>query len=176
MSVINIARDAIWTELKDASDLSWSADVALGSSFQMSSDGVVYDVTAFAKTKNIVSVTVGYRSIGVLMKQPSVDTQPFRIKACTNAGATICGIGIGYAPASPTGSNDVITPFVYIPSDGQFDEVVMVPALPKGDALEDRAIAVAVLMNFASAGADTYAHLSVQRLGVKPPMFAKAIS
>lgn len=121
------------------------------------------------------------RALGVLMQPPVADRVPYRIKASAINPyvATKFAIVIGYAPASPSGSDDSIDEPVYIPFTEVFDDTVIVETLDSGDGNYGRALAIGVAMIADATGLTTdpvLVHLSVQNLSVKPPTMAQAIA
>ena len=178
MSIVNLRRDGLFTNLEDTNESAWSTQfVTTGNSFLMNAgDATVYDDFAVAKADKSTGVTVAaasWKAIGCYMSQPGKDRVPYRVKAYAKSLSTLTNfiLGIGYGPASITGTDDTITPFSGIPFGYAIDEVIMVPALPDGDPLEDRALAFGILLGEAT-GQLVYAHLSVQKLSVAAPQMA----
>jgi hypothetical protein len=182
MSINNLDRDGLFTNLEDTNESTWSSTfVTTGSSFTINAgDASVQSTYAMAKADKTTGVTVAaasWKGIGCYITQPGQDMTPYRVKAYAKSLSTLTNfmLGVGYAPLSITGTDDVITPCTLIPFGYAIDEVIMVPSLPDGDPLEDRALAFGILLGEAS-GQLVYAHLSVQRLSVAPPQYARSVS
>ena len=111
------------------------------------------------------------------MSQPFKDRTAYRVKAYakTLMPTTNFALAIGYAPASITGTDDVITPCTIYPFGYVIDDVIQIPALPDGDPLEDRALGFAILCGEAT-GQLVYGSISVQKLSVRPPTMALSVS
>lgn len=132
-----------------------------------------------------ISLTAGQvASFGVLMKPPEKDRHPYRIKihAGITDGSVLdenpeIGLVIGYAPATPTGTDDAIESAAYFPIAGnQFDELFIIEDLDILDPLLDRALYFGIVVVGPVTAGNLYAHLSVQNLGVKPPTMQNAVS
>lgn len=120
------------------------------------------------------------RTFGIFINQPVGDRHPYRVKAALAyheyVGA-VSNLIIGYGPATQTGSDDVITEIVKIPFLSIYDDLIIVDALPPGDALENRSLFIGIELNPAVAiTATARGHISVQNLGVKPPTMQNAVS
>ena len=182
----NIQRDCIFVQPLTSALLSLSSTgVAVGAAaFNMNSSGSenVDKATAQIDSTSTYSITADTaKSIGVLMMPPEGDRVPYRIKASISCGVPdlLAYIGIGYAPASPTGSGDSIDEPIWLPFDTMFDDTVIVEALDSGDGNYGRALAIALIAGADATGISAESivgHLSVQNLGVKPPTMQNAVS
>lgn len=147
-------------------------------------DPSVYDDVAEAVVAPGSQLTISANSkkaMGCYIYQPVADRVPYRIKAhmALAASGFRLAIAIGYAPASPTGSDDAISSARYIPFTGEFDDLILVPAQGSGDTYFGRALAVAIVWITSGTGITTAyfdGHLSVQRLATKPPTMHNAVS
>ena len=86
---------------------------------------------------------------------------------------------VGYAPASPTGSDDVIDQPYFIPfNQGEFDDVIIVPKLLDADPNFGRALYIGVVFcpGTTVSSLPAIGHISVQNLGIKPPTMHWAVS
>lgn len=185
MNITNLQRDSIHTELLSANQKAWSAESLIaGDSFLMNSSGVVNQVTGQVQSSHNSKYTISadsIRGVGVFMQPPSKeDATPYRViaQASSITSGLLFAIAVGFAPASITGSDDIIKEPSYFPFSGRFDGVIMVPKVPAGDTYIDRPIAIAVVAADGSAGPTQYimAHLSAQNLAVAPPAFAQSTS
>lgn len=177
MSIVNLDRDGVWCEIDTSAEKAWSTESTIGDTILINADSTVYDASAYVQAdKTSTSISTGWRGIGCYIKQPTVDTTPYRVKGFINAGSMICSVGVGYAPASITGGDDSITPVTLFPMSYEFDQLIMVPARISTDTYYNRALAFFIALQYTGASADTYAHLSVQRLATSPPKFAASVS
>lgn len=174
-NITNIQRDGNWCD-PHATEITWSSDIAVGANLQINADSTVYDAKAFATAaKTTISVATGWRGIGCYVKAPVADTVPYRVKGFYISSQLVCAIGVGYGPASPTGTDDVITPVRIIPIPaGHFDELIMVPALDSSHADYGKPLAICMALTYATGGYG-HAHLSVQRLATTPPGIASSV-
>lgn len=177
----NIRRDAIWTNPRTSDDVLFGTESLLSDTSPLAnSSGQVnarYGCVQSDVSSN-VSITAARREIiGVLMNAPVADTTPYRIHASSSidgSSATVhaSSIIIGYAPASPTGTDDIIEDIYRIPFRTiSFDNVVMVPALESGDTYFGRALFIGISIDatVAIVNVNVQAHISVQNLGVGAP-------
>ena len=186
-SAKNIQRDGYWVNPKTSSDIGWSNDTALTSTAPVANLLTTKQTAKACVQSNATAVTQAIdtqKIIGVLMQEPIADNTPYRIQA----GACVVGqshtidnfaIVIGYAPASPTGTNDTIEDPFYIPFRHSFDGMVIVPHLESGDTYFGRALFVGIAHQAGLAISPTALHikasLSVQRLGTTPPTMNFAV-
>lgn len=186
-SAKNIQRDAIWINPDSSDDRGWSNNSLLSAQqFLCSGDPTVKYDYACVQTNPVVQVSVtvaNQKAVGVFMQQPIGDNTPYRIHAACNVSGvartnTNTCIGIGYGPATLTGASDTIVDPYYLPFYETFDGLVMIPSLPAGDPLEDRALCFAICLRggFAIQSEYVTAHISVQRLSVKPPTMHNAVA
>ena len=176
-NLVNLDRDGFFTTLKTADELSWSTGVAVGDTINCNSSGTVNAIYGSARSDKSVapSITAGqWEAIGVLMEPPKDDMVPYRLKAYTNTAYNVLEIGIGYAPSSPTGSDDAITPLAVFPmTHNCFDEIFMIPALDSGDGDYGKAICFLGAVTFNTGSTPANFALSVQRLATAPPPYMK---
>lgn len=183
----NIQRDGLWSKPETALDLAWSTqDNSTATTQRMNSSGsVVMDKgNAHAEYQTVLAITTDYRrSIGVLIQQPEKDNHPYRVLASGNINGfdkNLNGFAImvGYAPLSPTGSDDVIEDPYFIPFAEEFDGLIQVPHLVAGDTYFGRALAIGLvaIAGETVSAAHIYGQISVQNLGVKPPTMQNAVS
>lgn len=182
MSLTNIKRDGFHLEVKNTNESAWSstfvttADTALINA----GDPSVKDEFASARadmTSGVSVAAASWKGIGCYISPPGVDMTPYRVKAYAMNlyGTADFRLVIGYAPASITGTDDTLSPINVLPFGYNFDDIIMVPALPAGDPLEGRALAFGLMLG-ETATSVIYAALSVQKLSVAPPAFAQAVS
>lgn len=179
----NIQRDG-WYLDPNGTEYSFPTAVSIAGSPVMSGPSAAAVDYAEAANNAVSGVTIGAdkeSAIGVLMDPPSVDRVPYRIKASVeipNVGDPKTFICIGYAPASPTGSGDVITGARYIHFTEDFDDLVIVEPEKEGETYYGRALVIALLLRAENAFTDkkVVARLSVQSLAVKPPTMQNAVS
>ena len=178
MSIVNLKRDGFWTTLKSTDEVAVATERQVNTeTLYMSGDATVYDEFISARFQHTVAPTISanhFTSIGGYIRQPESETVPYRVKACANPTYQICAVGIGYAPATPTGTDDEIDPVAIFPFEDCFDELFMIPALDSGDSLYGRSLAFALICyysaGFLSGG------ISVQRLATAPPQFSQSVS
>lgn len=177
----NIQRDAIWVS-PETTKIGWSITYPLTNvQYAMNASAIVaVDQASVISATAAQALAIGLTTaVGIYIQAPFGDNQPYRVKASIGISGKndfeYTGlIIIGYAPAVPTGSDDLIDAPTVINFKNTFDELVMVdvPITFAGRAL---AIAVAPLISTTLA-TTTLAQLSVQNLGVKPPTMRNAIS
>lgn len=178
----NIQRDGIFTDL-EATHYNWAtATTTTGDTVKVNGDPSVYVDKAFVKSDRGATCAPSattLQAIGCFIQQPIGDRTPYRVKvSCPIADADgKAFIVIGYAPASPSGSDDILAANenALIPFENTFDDLIIIPSLPEGDALEDRALCFGIAVTGAFSE-QLPAHLSVQNLGVKPPTMHNSIS
>ena len=171
-SLTNIDRDSLWyTNLLVTARQSWPA-----TDFRYNSDGAVYDHIASVKSATGALTTgVGvYRSIGVNMKAPIEEYTPYRVKARLPTGRKGV-IVIGYAQATITGTEDLISEVQSIPFHEKFDEIININYVDSTSTYYGRPIAITVSAEEV-ATESVWAFMSVQNLGVAPPSYAKGVS
>lgn len=183
----NIQRDGHWTEPKTANDTTWAADELIANTTaKVNGPSAVSVDKANVHGDNVNTYSIAaneQRCIGVFIQEPDGDNTPYRVKASANVVGqsqddTDMAILVGYAPASITGTDDVIEDVYYIPFYGEFDDLIVVPTLVSGDPFYDRALCFGIAIQ-SEAGITTkrlLGHLSVQRLATKPPTMAQAVS
>lgn len=159
MSLTNISRDSfVIGSMLSSSALAWST-----SSGSMNSDAVVHSVHNSAKTTAASTVA---SNIGVLMKPPTEELVPYRVKAYINQDDV--RIILGYVTAI-TGTNDSINDQNYFYFNRKFDEIIMVPYESSRDGQ-----ALGFALTSVAAGARGF--ISVQNLSVSPPPFSMGVS
>ena len=177
MSLTNIHRDCFHLELKSA-EVSLSSDFLFTAPPTVNSTGIVNDGPVASETSDRdVAVTVAansYKAMGVLMKPPLVDRTPYRVKA-RGHGGLVNMLLVGYAPASPTGSNDTLDRWNYQSFGFEYDDIIMLPALESTDAMYGRPIFFGVAVPFVSAS-HIQVDVSVQKLSIAPPQFEMGVS
>ena len=134
---------------------------------------------AVLNSTTTVSITAGNsRCFGVFMDPPRKDRYPYRVKACCTFGlGGLNQIVVGYGPAGPTGSDDVITNIKKIPmGTSPFDDIIMVDTAD-GESAEGLPIFFGVEVDAAAAltTARVRANISVQNLGVSEPTMHFAV-
>ncbi len=179
----NIQRDGIWIE-PEGTAIAWSTAFSVSGAAIYNSSAVVFtDQASVASTSGAVTTTVNQMvAVGINISKIGTDNIPYRVKASVAAfGASSNDVNaliiVGYAIASPTGSDDIINNPYFIPFQGSIDELILVPP-PISGALADRAlvIALAVTGDSGLSSKPVLGALSVQNLGVKPPTMQNAVS
>ena len=174
MSIVNIDRDGFWSTLHAADEIAFSTEGLISAgSIKLNSDGTVYDEygTARADHDTVPTVTAAnWRAVGCLMTPPQDETVPYRVKVNANSTNFVAHLGIGYAPASPTGSDDVISDVAVFHVQNELDGLFMIPALDSGHADYGKALAFCYIITY-NTGAYGVGGISVQRLGTAPPPF-----
>lgn len=184
---VNLQRDGIWTNPDNSANVAWStASLLTATTFNVNAATGVNTDKGQVHSDHSATVTVAansQRAIGTYIQQPVGDNVPYRVLASGSVkdlsrDSTHFAIAVGYAPASITGSDDAIAEPYFIPFNGMFDGLLMIPALPDGDPLEDRALcfALAIQAGTAITTLNINGQLSVQRLGTKPPTMHNAVS
>ena len=171
--IVNIQRDGCWTNPDTTDNLTWSSAFTMGSTTPVfnNSGSVNVDVGTAHSVATATYSAGQAEAIGVLMNQIPDDNLPFRVKASVQLGGAVI---IGYADASPSGTDDTINEAYYIPFVYVLDEVIMVPYDSNYD---ERAICIAVAPQAGSGSSQVQiAQLSVQSLSVKPPTMLNAVS
>lgn len=183
----NIQRDATWIIPDDTVDLTaWPSATNLntGQVFANAKTAVHPDVGSCQIRRQMTLAQDQLECVGVYMDPPRGDNTPYRVKAnltMVGMSGTICNgaIVVGYAPASITGSDDIIDNVNIITFDQEpYDDVIMVPPLDSGDSNYGRPLffGVAHLAGQAATNIYAFAYLSVQNLAIKPPTMQNAIS
>ncbi|NNE63030.1 MAG: hypothetical protein HKN34_03005 [Gammaproteobacteria bacterium] len=175
----NIQRDGYWIQPKTSADLTWpTASNINAATFTVNAKTALHTDSACASSRAGMTVSASQlECIGVYFAAPPDDNIPFRVKADLNVvgqSGTFNNqaVVIGYGPASPTGSDDVIDEPFLIPFDQQrFDDLIVLPPLDSGDANYGRPIffGVAHLAGQSVTSLFVIASISVQNLGVRPP-------
>ena len=116
----------------------------------------------------------------VYIDPPVGDRVPYRVKAHASGADSAVSfmIAVGYAPASITGTDDIISEPLYLPFHKSIDQLIVVEEEESGDTYEGRALCFAVIAQADNAGIGDYirAHISVQNMAVKPPTMQNAVS
>lgn len=184
-SANNIQRDGIWIKPNTASDLTWPTPTLHTATEKLANaDSTVYDRSAqFHTGMGALALNGGYsETVGCYIKQPLVDNTPYRVIASAevigqqdNIYSTF--LTIGYAPSSPTGTDDSIEECYSIPFKGCFDGLIMVPNLSSGDTFYGRALFIGVSIGVDANLSGQYGLCagSVQRLATSPPTLAQAV-
>ncbi len=178
----NIQRDGIWLSPETARQ-TWSITYPItNTTYAMNSDALVAtDQASVISDPASQSLGLGLTTaVGIFIQQPVSDNQPYRIKASMGISALPDYnqngmIIIGYAPASITGSDDLINVPKIICFKNTFDDLVYVD-VPVTYADRPLAIMVAPLVGVALVNLNVLGQLSVQNLGVKPPTMQNAVS
>ena len=179
-NLTNIQRDAFWSTLKEADELSWGSDRLIASqTMYINADATIYDDIGKARndhTSVLVIAAGSYRGFGLFMQQTGDDDTPYRVKMYSNTANFIAHLGIGYGPASPTGTDDEISEIAFFtPIYGAIDDIFILPKLDSGDTYYARPVAFGVFASF-NGGIVPHCGLSVQRLATTPPTFSTAVS
>lgn len=168
----NIQRDSYWLNPDTTDNLTWgnnqAIDIAIPDFNNSGSENIVVG-TAHAIAQTSINANQ-MACIGVLMKQVPGDNTPFRIKASVEDSGMII---VGYADASPTGTNDNINEAYRIPFDKSFDDCVMVPY---DSSYETRSLCVAVGSMKQVTSDEVIGCISVQNLGINPPTMQFMVS
>lgn len=180
----NIQRDAQFIFPDATRDIGWSADWPVTNpTGRANSDALVQEDFATVHSAHNTAIAIAANNtqgVGVNIRQPIGDRTAYRIKARAqnSQGSFMCtSLCIGYALATPTGTNDIIDQPIFLPFDKNFDDLVIIEALSDGDTFYGRALTVAIVIH-GGLGFTHYinAHLSVQNLGIKPPTMQYAVS
>lgn len=177
MSIVNTDRDFFATTLKDTDELGLGTVTLVSTnSVTVNANATVYDGNAscrFDKTSAPTIAANSWAGIASYIRPPDVEAVPYRVKAYGNPTYQILAVGIGYCPASPTGTNDVIDPVAVFPFETKFDELFMIPSLDSADPYYGRSLAFCLICyysaGFLSGG------LSVQNLSTVPPMYSASV-
>lgn len=184
MSIKNISRDGIYTELSNSQKVAWSTGNAntVVDFLVNGPTAVAIDFNQVSSQSHVNTSITGQnkKAIGVFINQPVRDRVPYRVKAYAagpDSGVTFL-IGVGYAPASITGSDDIISEPLYLPFNNKFDDLIVVEEEEEGDTYYGRPLCFAVVAQSNNAGIGDFlrAHISVQNLGVKGPTMQNAVS
>lgn len=169
MSLTNVNRDSFHLTLNQ-SEIAWSGN---GSGF-FNSSGNVNDSKAYASSFSVSNIA-NTSAFGVFMKAPLEERQPFRVKAKIRSDdINNTFLIIGYAPASITGTDDVLTKIKYFPSSsGEIDEIFMIEPVDSLDPNYLRPIGFGIV---SLQNVTNYAHISVQNMGISPPAFSMGVS
>lgn len=174
-NIINLQRDQFHiVNLDPSADLAYPAGTAISTTVPQTSSGTVNQVRGFARaTPGQAGPSAGnFAGIGVLMEYPTTDETPYRVKAY--CGQSEAWVYVGYAPSSPTGS-DNINSAVLLPMNYEFDDVLLLPVLGSAHPFFERAIAIGIAIGDQNTG-NTEAIISVQKLSVAAPQYASAHS
>lgn len=177
--IINLLRDQLHVD-PGANQPGFSSQNAAGSTIKMNSSGIVNQtfgsVSLAAGSFIATSSASSWRGVGLLMSQPIIDATPYRVKARILVHNAYCWVFCGYAPASPTGTDDTITGVVAWPlgvsESSIFDDIILFPAVPAQSALP-------LAFGIAAAGtgnANARYNLSVQNVAKTAPQFAASMS
>lgn len=183
----------LWNLLRDLNHANpggyqpgFSTQNIMGSTIKMNSSAIVNQDIGSAFNPYYLSAAVSgnnyWRGAGLLMSAPVVDKTPYRIKAYCITRTAHGFVFAGYAPASPTGTNDTITSVVSWPIScidsnevGMFDEVVLMPGLQQGDPDFGKPIAFGIACQN-NQNAVIRFNISVQNLAKTAPQFAASMS
>jgi len=182
MSIVNIQRD-FTLAIPGQTAIALPAGAINTDPLPVNGDPVVYDDIASLNLANggDISLAANYMSgAACYLLAPLGDRTPYRVKAsiAITDTDTKTFIVVGYAPASVTGTADLIAEPMYIPFYGQYDDLLLVPAVDDLDPNYGRALAIGIVV-YAGAvltNEQVQGHLSVQRLGTKPPTMHNAVS
>ena len=183
----NIQRDGIWCLPKTSAIQPWSTAFLVGAATGlMSGPAAVNPDVGFVQSSHTDGQSLSINelvAIGVYLDPPQDDSTPYRVKASVflmaeNAIESNGVLMLGYGPASPTGTDDVIDEPYYIPFGQKLDELLLVQTLDSSDPNYGRPLAFAVCATSGSTttNQDILAHISVQNLGTKPPTMINAVS
>lgn len=186
MSKVNVQRDGYYTHPDENVDVqTWSSTRVFGAyEARSNSDGTTYYDFGFAQgdPEAGYSITANqYIAVGVIMQGPTGDRTPYRVQAYCDimeeTYSTYKGLVIvGWAPSSPTGSDDQIEQARYFPFVGKFDELLIIE--PHETTYANRALyfAVAAYSPGGVTSKNIAGSISVQNMGVKPPTMQNAVS
>ena len=159
----------------------------IGSQININTDGVVHQVSASNADGNIQAGQKGTTSqwvgTGLYMSQPIVDATPYRVKAYVTTHLCEALVIVGYAPNTPTGTNDLITDIVSFPltaagttESAKFDEIILMPGLSESDPDYGKPIAIGLAFMSANNAAYVRWNISAQNLSKTAPQFAASMS
>ena len=181
MNLWNLQRDQTHIVPSTGSGPGWNGFASLANSrIFANSSGVVQQIIA---SENQQLQTIGganWYASGLLIARPGVDASPFRVKVSTESFHPQWLV-MGYAPASPTGTNDQIDLCTFIPVGTEtydtycYDDVIRWPAVLEGDPYYDRALFFGLITRSYSNHITSY-HLSVQNITQTPPQYAASAS
>lgn len=184
MTIKNVQRDGVFVDLSNTAKVAWSTGNAnTVTDFLMNGPTGVQGTFCQVSSQSHVNTSISgqnKKAIGCYIDQPVDDRVPYRVKAYAagpDSGVSFM-IGVGYAPASITGSDDIISEPLYLPFDTHFDELIIVEEEEDGDTYFGRPLCFAVVAQANNAGIGDFlrAHISVQRLAVSPPTMQNAVS
>lgn len=182
----NLQRDGTWITPDTSENIALSTPVALSSSqvFANAKTPLHVDI-ADVQVRVQDSIAVDNIAVaGVYMQPPQGDNQPYRVKAdgiINGLSGTVMQpcVVIGYGPAAPTGSDDIIDqPYVIPFNQGEYDDVLFLPQLLDTDPNFGRPLFIGIGFMASNTITNLYviAHLSVQNLGVRPPTMHYAVA
>lgn len=184
--IINLLRDLVHTN-PDSIDTTWGGPRVRGANtVEMNNTGIVHQTSGSCQNQyERLDDSLGeWYATGLLISQPIVDATPYRLKVFLGIGGASGNENdhryafMGYAPANPTGTNDVIEKCSMLPIGprGIVDEIILAPGLPEGDPYFDRPLAFGVAA-IVAANSTRYSHyISVQNLSKTAPQFAASMS
>ncbi len=179
MSIVNLQRDAFFSN-QEKTSLSFSVAQPFDETdFNMNADATVYDSYATARSNRLNALTLASaddcEAIGLYMRPPGSELTPYRVKCYAGADDVLVKFRliIGFAEGTISGANDVITHFLTFPFDTNLDELFMLePAGTTGDS----PIAFGIMLRGVYTDAHADVSLSVQRLATSPPQFSQSVS
>jgi hypothetical protein len=163
MNLKNISRDSFWIKsMAQADRIGFSTDNV---NITFNSSGTVNAVSEGIVTVGNSSGS-NKRGVGIMMDPPTEEIVPYRVKVRTGEAAQLA---IGYAPVTPSGTDDLITEPLVIKFSGYLDEIFMIPY---NSSYPGRALVFAII---AEAQTLYYCGMSVQKLDVVPNQFGLAV-
>lgn len=177
MTIVNLQRDMIYSE-PSASLLTFATKSAKGKTI-LCNGATVYQNSgqATALGATLTAAAGQWAGLGLFISPPTVDNVPYRVKANVFSAGPEVYLFYGYAPASPTGTDDLITNVTAYALSGtlEFDDCILVPALPAGDPDLGKPLCFGVAHGEAASGWVDVA-LSVLNMATAPPQYSSSSS
>jgi hypothetical protein len=178
-SPVNITRDGLWCTLVDADEIAWSTELAISPNghLNVNGDGSVHDDVLRVRPQRgaVPSITAAnWRAVGGMLPAPENEPAAYRVKTAMNHVNQVLHLGIGYAPASPTGSDDLVEELAVFPLLHNENNLFMIEPLDSSHALYGRALYFALIIS-SNTSYFTFGGMSVQRLSTRAPQYAKSI-
>lgn len=169
MSLTNINRDPFWIkDIRDSVVTPWSTE----GTGKMNSDGNVNDRIGYVRSSGASVISATQQGVGTYMRPPTNDYTPYRVKVYV-PNSTGIFLVIGYAPATITGIDDIVSNQNLYNIRENLDEIIMLPPHEDGHPFKDRPICFGVA---AYQSGISNVRMSVQNLSVAPPPIALGVS
>lgn len=178
-NLTNLQRDMLHTSPETDQRCSFPPGVTIGSNTinNSASDPAVKQSIGYAiSLGQTTNVSAGqWTGIGCYMTPPEFDAECYRVKAYAEKGVDMY-VFWGFAPASPTGTEDLIDEVQAIPMlNGQIDEVIRFEPPDQSGQYAGRPVCIGIAAGENATGR-IGGHITVQRLSTASPQYSSSVS